>query len=76
MCLSYNNAASLARARSTRWSQRTAQFSRRQWSNLPEAENSAPGAKLTPDLIRFPDSGHFFHGKLVDLKEVAASRLP
>ncbi|MCH2557305.1 MAG: alpha/beta fold hydrolase [Alcanivorax sp.] len=31
---------------------------------------------LTPDLIRFPDSGHFFHGKLVDLKEVAASRLP
>tara|TARA_A100001391_G_scaffold174925_1_gene137587 strand:+ start:4390 stop:5019 length:630 start_codon:yes stop_codon:yes gene_type:complete len=31
---------------------------------------------LAPDLIRFPDSGHFFHGKLVDLKEVAASRLP
>ncbi|MBL7251827.1 alpha/beta hydrolase [Alloalcanivorax sp. C16-2] len=31
---------------------------------------------LAPDLIRFPDSGHFFHGKLVDLKEVAASRMP
>ncbi|ASK34902.1 alpha/beta hydrolase [Alcanivorax sp. N3-2A] len=31
---------------------------------------------LAPDLIRFPDSGHFFHGNLPDLKEVAASRLP
>lgn len=31
---------------------------------------------LTPDLIRFPDSGHFFHGQLVNLREVAASRLP
>ena len=31
---------------------------------------------LAPDLVRFPDCGHFFHGKLVDLKEVAASHLP
>lgn len=31
---------------------------------------------LEPDLIRFPDCGHFFHGRLVDLKEVAASHLP
>jgi alpha/beta superfamily hydrolase len=31
---------------------------------------------LAPDLIRFPDSGHFFHGRLTDLKEVAASRMP
>ena len=31
---------------------------------------------LTPDLIRFPDCGHFFHGRLVELKEAAASHLP
>lgn len=31
---------------------------------------------LAPDLVRFPDCGHFFHGKLVDLKQVAASHLP
>lgn len=31
---------------------------------------------LAPDLIRFPDSGHFYHGHLTELKEVAASRLP
>ena len=31
---------------------------------------------LAPDLIRFPDCGHFFHGKLVELKEAAASHLP
>ena len=31
---------------------------------------------LAPDLVRFPDSGHFFHGKLVELKQVAASHLP
>ncbi len=31
---------------------------------------------LAPDLLRFPDCGHFFHGKLVDLKQVAASHLP
>ncbi len=36
----------------------------------------AENTTLTPDLIRFPDSGHFFHGQLVNLKEVAASRLP
>ncbi len=36
------------------------------------AESSA----LAPDLIRFPDSGHFFHGQLVNLREVATSRLP
>lgn len=31
---------------------------------------------LAPDLIRFPESGHFYHGHLTQLKEVAASRLP
>ena len=31
---------------------------------------------LAPDLIRFPDAGHFFHGRLVQLAEVARSRLP
>lgn len=31
---------------------------------------------LAPDLIRFPGSGHFFHGHLTELKEVAASRMP
>ncbi|MCG8391673.1 MAG: alpha/beta hydrolase [Pseudomonadales bacterium] len=31
---------------------------------------------LTPDLVRFPDCGHFFHGKLVDLKQAAATHLP
>ena len=31
---------------------------------------------LAPDLIRFPDCGHFFHGKLVELKQAAASHLP
>ena len=36
----------------------------------------AESTALAPDLIRFPDSGHFFHGQLVNLREVAASRLP
>ena len=36
----------------------------------------AEATALAPDLIRFPDSGHFFHGQLVNLREVAASRLP
>ena len=31
---------------------------------------------LAPDLIRFPESGHFFHGHLLELRDVAASRLP
>ena len=31
---------------------------------------------LAPDLIRFPDCGHFFHGNLVELKQAAASHLP
>lgn len=31
---------------------------------------------LQPDVIRFPECGHFFHGRLVDLKEAAASHLP
>lgn len=31
---------------------------------------------LSPDLIRFPDSGHFYHGHLEQLKAVAVSRLP
>lgn len=25
--------------------------------------------KLVPQIIRFPDTGHFFHGKLVELKQ-------
>ena len=29
-----------------------------------------------PELIRFPDCGHFFHGRLIDLKALAKSRLP
>lgn len=36
----------------------------------------AESTALGPDLIRFPDSGHFFHGQLVNLHEVATSRLP
>lgn len=36
----------------------------------------AAATPLEPDLIRFPDCGHFFHGRLVDLKEAAASHLP
>ncbi|EKF74194.1 hypothetical protein A11A3_10257 [Alcanivorax hongdengensis A-11-3] len=36
----------------------------------------AAATALKPELIRFPASGHFFHGKLVDLKEVAALHLP
>ena len=36
----------------------------------------AESTALAPDLIRFPDSGHFFHGQLVNLREVASSRLP
>ena len=31
---------------------------------------------LAPELIRFPDCGHFFHGRLTDLKALAKSRLP
>ncbi len=31
---------------------------------------------LAPDLIRFSDAGHFFHGRLIQLAEVARSRLP
>lgn len=36
----------------------------------------AGATPLQPDLIRFPECGHFFHGKLVELKEAAASHLP
>ena len=36
----------------------------------------AESTALAPDVIRFPDSGHFFHGQLVNLREVASSRLP
>ena len=36
----------------------------------------AEATPLAPDLIRFPDCGHFFHGKLVELKQAAASHLP
>lgn len=31
---------------------------------------------LAPDLMRFPDSGHFYHGHLVELRQVAAAQLP
>lgn len=31
---------------------------------------------LAPALIRFADCGHFFHGKLTDLKEAAQRHLP
>ena len=31
---------------------------------------------LTPDLIRFPEAGHFFHGKLIELRELVKTRLP
>ncbi|MCH8544342.1 MAG: alpha/beta hydrolase [Alcanivorax sp.] len=31
---------------------------------------------LAPDLIRVPDAGHFFHGRLLPLADVARSRLP
>lgn len=36
----------------------------------------AASTPLQPDLIRFPECGHFFHGRLVELKEAAASHLP
>ncbi|MEE3322176.1 MAG: alpha/beta fold hydrolase [Pseudomonadota bacterium] len=36
----------------------------------------AGATPLQPDLIRFPECGHFFHGRLVELKEAAASHLP
>ncbi len=36
----------------------------------------AGSTPLQPDLIRFPECGHFFHGLLVELKEAAASHLP
>jgi len=36
----------------------------------------AEATPLAPDLIRFPDCGDFFHGKLVELKQAAASHLP
>lgn len=31
---------------------------------------------LAPELIRFPACGHFFHGRLVELKALARTRLP
>ena len=31
---------------------------------------------LTPDLIRVPDAGHFFHGQLGSLREIALTRMP
>lgn len=31
---------------------------------------------LTPDLIRFPGTGHFFHGHLPELKALVADRIP
>ncbi len=31
---------------------------------------------LVPDLIRFPGCGHFFHGQLTTLRELAATRFP
>ncbi|MDF1630740.1 MAG: alpha/beta hydrolase [Alcanivoracaceae bacterium] len=31
---------------------------------------------LNPDLVRFPVSGHFFHGQLVELAEVARQTFP
>ena len=31
---------------------------------------------LAPELIRFPDCGHFFHGRLTELREVLLTRAP
>lgn len=31
---------------------------------------------LAPDLIRFPDCGHFFHGRLGELRDVAVRSFP
>lgn len=31
---------------------------------------------LRPDLVRFPDAGHFFHGRLPELAAVAATTFP
>lgn len=31
---------------------------------------------LVPDLIRFPNCGHFFHGQLGPLRELVGSRVP
>ena len=31
---------------------------------------------LRPDIIRVPEAGHFFHGKLGELRDIALSRMP
>ena len=36
----------------------------------------AKDSVLNPDLVRFPVSGHFFHGQLVELVEVARQTFP
>lgn len=36
----------------------------------------ATASKLRPELLRFPTSGHFFHGQLVELAAVARRTFP
>lgn len=36
----------------------------------------AQQSPLQPELIRFSECGHFFHGRLSELKQLALSRLP
>lgn len=42
----------------------------------PRVHQWARGSELTPDLVRFPDCGHFFHGRLTELRDLAITRLP
>lgn len=41
-----------------------------------EVHDWAQQSPLAPDLIRFPSCGHFFHGKLTELKALALNTLP
>ena len=41
-----------------------------------DVRNWSEETVFRPELILFADTGHFFHGRLKDLKELALSRLP